>query len=145
MYHSFQLPSWVYSKKIYCTKHCISCFDPDCQSDHEVPYADIMITMRGASTPELTQISYLAPGDHREVRIGNNRFVISVWNRKCSTNKIWSIIIIYSSTPHYIILHQHNHMSPHVTILLTFTIFNIICQRRLYNGYYWLMQPQSQV
>ncbi|XP_045559412.1 uncharacterized protein isoform X2 [Salmo salar] len=38
----------------------------DCQSDHEVPYADIMITMRGASTPELTQISYLAPGDHRE-------------------------------------------------------------------------------
>ncbi|CAB1347528.1 unnamed protein product [Coregonus sp. 'balchen'] len=25
-----------------------------------------MITMRGASTPELTKISYLAPGDHRE-------------------------------------------------------------------------------
>ncbi|XP_071756809.1 uncharacterized protein LOC139912797 [Centroberyx gerrardi] len=39
---------------------------PDNQSDTEVPYADIMITVRGASTPELTQICYLTPGDQRE-------------------------------------------------------------------------------
>ncbi|KAM4627399.1 uncharacterized protein ACJ7VT_002352 isoform 2-T2 [Polymixia lowei] len=36
------------------------------QSDTEVPYADIMITVRGASTPELTQVCYLTSGDQRE-------------------------------------------------------------------------------
>ncbi|CAG6003440.1 unnamed protein product [Menidia menidia] len=36
---------------------------PDDDSDTEVPYADIMITIRGVSTPELTQVSYLATGE----------------------------------------------------------------------------------
>ncbi|XP_055736964.1 uncharacterized protein LOC129822624 isoform X1 [Salvelinus fontinalis] len=49
-----------------CERVALRITPADCQSDHEVPYADIMITMRGASTPELTQIAYLAPGDHRE-------------------------------------------------------------------------------
>ncbi|XP_031652014.1 uncharacterized protein LOC109909341 [Oncorhynchus kisutch] len=49
-----------------CERVALRITPADCQSDHEVPYADIMITMRGASTPELTQISYLALGDHRE-------------------------------------------------------------------------------
>ncbi|XP_054459966.1 uncharacterized protein LOC129095517 [Anoplopoma fimbria] len=39
---------------------------PDNESDTEVPYADIMITVRGISTPELTQVGYLAPGDQKE-------------------------------------------------------------------------------
>lgn len=43
-------------------------FDPDNDSDTEVPYADIMITVRGVSTPELTQVGYLTPGDQKEVR-----------------------------------------------------------------------------
>lgn len=43
-------------------------FDPDNESDTEVPYADIMITVRGVSTPELTQVGYLTPGDQKEVR-----------------------------------------------------------------------------
>lgn len=42
---------------------------PDNQSDTEVSYADILITVRGASTPELNQIPYLSPGDHK--RWGN--------------------------------------------------------------------------
>ncbi|XP_066518515.1 uncharacterized protein [Hoplias malabaricus] len=37
----------------------------DCQSDHEVPYADIMISVRGSSIPELTGIHSQAPRDHR--------------------------------------------------------------------------------
>lgn len=40
-------------------------FDSDIESDTEVPYADIMITIRGVSTPELTQVSYLATGEVR--------------------------------------------------------------------------------
>lgn len=43
-------------------------FDTDNESDTEVPYADIMITVRGVSTPELTQVCYLTPGDQKEVR-----------------------------------------------------------------------------
>ncbi|CAB1443710.1 unnamed protein product [Pleuronectes platessa] len=39
---------------------------PDDDSDTEVPYADIMITVRGVSTPELTQVGYLTPGDQKE-------------------------------------------------------------------------------
>ncbi|XP_074535631.1 uncharacterized protein LOC141797846 [Halichoeres trimaculatus] len=39
---------------------------PDHESDTEVPYADIMITVRGVSTPELTQVGYLSPGDQKE-------------------------------------------------------------------------------
>lgn len=42
--------------------------DPDNESDTEVPYADIMITVRGVSTPELTQVGYLIAGDQKEVR-----------------------------------------------------------------------------
>ncbi|XP_040041939.2 uncharacterized protein LOC120824873 isoform X2 [Gasterosteus aculeatus] len=38
---------------------------PDNESDTEVPYADIMITVRGVSTPELTQVGYLAAGDQK--------------------------------------------------------------------------------
>ncbi|XP_061537208.1 uncharacterized protein LOC133404838 [Phycodurus eques] len=33
---------------------------PDIESRSEVPYAEIMISVRGVSTPELTQVSYLA-------------------------------------------------------------------------------------
>lgn len=43
-------------------------FDLDNESDTEVPYADIMITVRGVSTPELTQVGYSTPGDQKEVR-----------------------------------------------------------------------------
>lgn len=46
--------------------------DPDDESDTEVPYADIMITVRGVSTPELTQVGYLSPGDQKEVRDKNS-------------------------------------------------------------------------
>ncbi|KAI4904548.1 hypothetical protein NFI96_029612 [Prochilodus magdalenae] len=38
---------------------------PDCQSDHEVPYADIVISVRGSSIPELTGLHSQAPRDHR--------------------------------------------------------------------------------
>ncbi|XP_040902798.1 uncharacterized protein LOC121187565 isoform X2 [Toxotes jaculatrix] len=38
----------------------------DHESDTEVPYADIMITVRGVSTPELTQVGYLTAGDQKE-------------------------------------------------------------------------------
>lgn len=43
-------------------------FDLDNDSDTEVPYADIMITIRGVSTPELTQVGYLSTGDGKKVR-----------------------------------------------------------------------------
>lgn len=35
-----------------------------------MPYADIMITVRGVSTPELNQVVYLSPGDQNQVRGG---------------------------------------------------------------------------
>ncbi|KAM4589364.1 uncharacterized protein V3H82_003495 [Fundulus diaphanus] len=38
---------------------------PDNEGDPEVPYADIMITVRGVSTPELTQVGYLGTGEWR--------------------------------------------------------------------------------
>ncbi|KAJ8368243.1 hypothetical protein SKAU_G00082710 [Synaphobranchus kaupii] len=38
----------------------------DSQSDHEVPYADIMISVRGTSTPELTHIPDPTPREHRQ-------------------------------------------------------------------------------
>ncbi|KAM9853569.1 uncharacterized protein ACBR49_004379 [Aulostomus maculatus] len=40
----------------------------DNQSEAEVPYADILITVRGVSTPELTQVGYLASGVQKEWR-----------------------------------------------------------------------------
>ncbi|KAM9319076.1 uncharacterized protein KZ484_023380 isoform 2-T2 [Pholidichthys leucotaenia] len=39
---------------------------PDTESDTEVPYADIMITVRGVSTPELTQVGYVTAGEQKE-------------------------------------------------------------------------------
>lgn len=41
---------------------------PDNESDTEVPYADIMITVRGVSTPELTQVGYLGTGEVRKMK-----------------------------------------------------------------------------
>ncbi|KAJ8256942.1 hypothetical protein COCON_G00190940 [Conger conger] len=38
----------------------------DSQSDHEVPYADIMISVRGSSTPELTHIPDPTPRNYRQ-------------------------------------------------------------------------------
>ncbi|XP_047248288.1 uncharacterized protein LOC124884413 isoform X4 [Girardinichthys multiradiatus] len=38
---------------------------PENEGDTEVPYADIMITVRGVSTPELTQVGYLGTGEWR--------------------------------------------------------------------------------
>ena len=52
-------------------------FDPDNESDTEVPYADIMITVRGVSTPELTQVGYLSPGDQKEVRDKTSESLLS--------------------------------------------------------------------
>ncbi|KAG7238703.1 hypothetical protein INR49_031219 [Caranx melampygus] len=46
---------------------------PDNESDTEVPYADIMIAARGVSTPELTQVCYLTPGDQKEWRGDESR------------------------------------------------------------------------
>lgn len=43
-------------------------FDPDNDSDTEVPYADIMITVRGVSTPDLTQVGCLSAAEGKEVR-----------------------------------------------------------------------------
>ncbi|KAG9348560.1 hypothetical protein JZ751_002296 [Albula glossodonta] len=40
----------------------------DCQSDHEVPYADILISVRGSSTPELTHIPHPTPREYRQQR-----------------------------------------------------------------------------
>ena len=42
-------------------------FHPDDQCDSEVAYADIVITVRGASSPELAQICYGSHEDQREV------------------------------------------------------------------------------
>ncbi|KAM9319080.1 uncharacterized protein KZ484_023380 isoform 6-T6 [Pholidichthys leucotaenia] len=44
---------------------------PDTESDTEVPYADIMITVRGVSTPELTQVGYVTAGEQKEQWWGN--------------------------------------------------------------------------
>lgn len=51
-------------------------FGLDNESDTEVPYADIMITVRGVSTPELNQVGY-TPGDQKEVR-GKTCVVLSI-------------------------------------------------------------------
>ncbi|XP_076833093.1 uncharacterized protein LOC143478048 [Brachyhypopomus gauderio] len=39
--------------------------EQDCQSDPEVPYADIVISVRGSSVPELTGVRNHNPRDHR--------------------------------------------------------------------------------
>ncbi|XP_051933336.1 uncharacterized protein LOC127608388 [Hippocampus zosterae] len=44
----------------------VTSLDDECQS--EVPYAEIMISVRGVSTPELTQVSYLATNDSQQWR-----------------------------------------------------------------------------
>ncbi|XP_028320852.1 uncharacterized protein LOC114474631 [Gouania willdenowi] len=38
----------------------------DDNSDMDVPYAEILITVRGVSTPELSQVTYLPVGDHKQ-------------------------------------------------------------------------------
>lgn len=53
-------------------------FDTDSESDIEVPYADIMITVRGVSTPELTQVGCLTPGDRSRVRDQTQHGALSV-------------------------------------------------------------------
>ncbi|XP_038549933.1 uncharacterized protein LOC119883382 [Micropterus salmoides] len=79
---------------------------PDNESDTEVPYADIMITVRGVSTPELTQLSYLAPGDQKEWWGDESRSHLQASrsadrlhvphprevNRKMSTNSEYAVI-----------------------------------------------------
>lgn len=57
-----------HSITVFIERLIITVFDPDNESDTEVPYADIMITVRGVSTPELTQVSYLIAGEPKEVR-----------------------------------------------------------------------------
>ncbi|XP_054651015.1 uncharacterized protein LOC129191577 isoform X3 [Dunckerocampus dactyliophorus] len=42
--------------------------DADNESQTEFPYADIMITIRGVSTPELTQVSYLTTEEPQQWR-----------------------------------------------------------------------------
>ncbi|KAG7471359.1 hypothetical protein MATL_G00123840 [Megalops atlanticus] len=47
----------------------VTVISADSQSDHEVPYADIMISVRGSSTPEVTRITdQSASRDHRQQR-----------------------------------------------------------------------------
>ncbi|XP_029302542.1 uncharacterized protein LOC115017937 isoform X2 [Cottoperca gobio] len=79
---------------------------PDNESDTEVPYADIMITVRGVSTPELTQVSYLTPGDQKEWRGDESRSHLQASrsadrlhvpqprevSRKMSTNSEYAVI-----------------------------------------------------
>ncbi|XP_069004166.1 uncharacterized protein [Embiotoca jacksoni] len=77
---------------------------PDNESDTEVPYADIMITVRGISTPELTQVSYLAAGDQHECwgdesrshlqasRSADRLHVPREVSRKMSTNSEYAVI-----------------------------------------------------
>ncbi|XP_020510202.2 uncharacterized protein [Labrus bergylta] len=79
---------------------------PDSESDTEVPYADIMITVRGVSTPELTQVGYLTPGDQREWRGDDSRCNLQASrsadrlhvpqprevSRKMSTNSEYAVI-----------------------------------------------------
>ncbi|XP_070685964.1 uncharacterized protein [Pempheris klunzingeri] len=79
---------------------------PDNESDTEVPYADIMITVRGVSTPELTQVGYLAPGDQKEWWGDETRFHLQASrsadrlhvpqprevSRKMSTNSEYAVI-----------------------------------------------------
>ncbi|XP_030258770.1 uncharacterized protein LOC115572613 isoform X1 [Sparus aurata] len=72
---------------------------PDNESDTEVPYADIMITVRGVSTPELNQVGY-TPGDQKEwshlqasrsadrLHVPHPREV----SRKMSTNSEYAVI-----------------------------------------------------
>ncbi|XP_033488208.1 uncharacterized protein LOC117260332 isoform X2 [Epinephelus lanceolatus] len=77
---------------------------PDNESDTEVPYADIMITVRGVSTPELTQVGYLTPGDQNEwwgddsrshlqaSRSADRLHVPQQVSRKMSTNSEYAVI-----------------------------------------------------
>ncbi|XP_042343092.1 uncharacterized protein LOC121943597 [Plectropomus leopardus] len=76
----------------------------DNESDTEVPYADIMITVRGVSTPELTQVCYLTPGDQKEwwgdesrchlhaSRSADRLHVPQQVSRKMSTNSEYAVI-----------------------------------------------------
>ncbi|XP_029964389.1 uncharacterized protein LOC115400554 isoform X2 [Salarias fasciatus] len=79
---------------------------PDVEDDTEVPYADIMITVRGVSTPELSQVNYTAAGDQREWWGDDSRALLHASrsadrlhvpqprevSRKMSTNSEYAII-----------------------------------------------------
>ncbi|XP_024910866.1 uncharacterized protein LOC103378424 isoform X2 [Cynoglossus semilaevis] len=74
--------------------------------DDEVPYADIMITVRGVSTPELSQMNYLASENQREYRGNVSRSHLQATrsadrlhvplprdvSRKMSTNSEYAVI-----------------------------------------------------
>ncbi|XP_028276331.1 uncharacterized protein LOC114445458 [Parambassis ranga] len=79
---------------------------PENESDTEVPYADIMITVRGVSTPELTQVGYLSTGDQKERWGEDSRYHLQASrsadrlhvpqlrevSRKMSTNSEYAVI-----------------------------------------------------
>ncbi|XP_077422991.1 uncharacterized protein LOC144052622 [Vanacampus margaritifer] len=78
----------------------------DNESQSEVPYAEIMISVRGVSTPELTQVSYLATEDSQQWRGCESRGHIQASrsadrlhlpqprevSRKLSTNSEYAVI-----------------------------------------------------
>lgn len=80
---------------------------PDNESDTEVPYADIVISIRGASTPELTQAVYTNSGDEAEwwgvtprahLQAARSADMLHVpqqreVSRKMSTNSEYAVII----------------------------------------------------
>ncbi|CAJ1065493.1 uncharacterized protein LOC117942071 [Xyrichtys novacula] len=79
---------------------------PDNEEDTEVPYADIMITVRGVSTPELTQVGYQnhdgqkewwgeEPRSHLQASRSADRLNIPQpreISRKMSTNSEYAVI-----------------------------------------------------
>lgn len=79
---------------------------PENESDPEVPYADIVINIRGASTPDLSQALYLNSADHSEWWGGNPRSHLQAArsadmlhvphlrevSRKMSTNSEYAVI-----------------------------------------------------
>nr|XP_057936008.1 uncharacterized protein LOC131134580 isoform X2 [Doryrhamphus excisus] len=59
--------------------------DSDNESQTEVPYADIIITVRGVSTPELSQISYLTTEEPQQWRGCGPR---GHWQASCSADRL---------------------------------------------------------
>ncbi|XP_076002035.1 uncharacterized protein LOC142995037 isoform X2 [Genypterus blacodes] len=95
------------SSSTHCERVIVRIPTPDNESDDtEVPYADIMITVRGVSTPELSQVSYLTPGDQKECWLDESRYVLQASrsadrlhvhqprevSRKMSTNSEYAVI-----------------------------------------------------
>ncbi|KAF7668980.1 hypothetical protein LDENG_00271760 [Lucifuga dentata] len=89
-----------------CERVTVRIPTPDNGSGTEVPYADIMITVRGVSTPELTQICYLTPGNQKQCWLDEPRCHMQASrsadrlhvhpprevSRKMSTNSEYAII-----------------------------------------------------